>query len=169
MMGSYSIVHLNPDDWQILKKIRLEALSLEPQAFGSNFEKESSYDENKWREFIGEPLSKDRAIFILINGDNVIGLTGIVRSKENLEDAVLIASYIQKQYRGKGLSKILYEARIDWARRNSFSGVIVSHRQSNIASKMANQKFNFQYTGSADKVWIDGKSEKQLFYRLSLI
>lgn len=166
MKEEYSVQQLSKDDWQILKEIRLEALSLDPQAFGSNFERESSYDEVRWREFIG--MSTDRAFFILKDGSVVIGLTGIIRSREEPEEAILIASYIRKEYRRIGLSLMLYEARLNWAKTENLSAVIVSHRESNRASKMANQKFGFQYTGEQNKIWADGVTEKEIFYRLAL-
>lgn len=166
MSENYLIEQLEQDDWQLLKAIRLEALSLEPNSFGSNYQKEAPYEEQEWRAFVGN--GKDRAIFVLKGDDEVIGVTGIVRSGEQQQEAVLIASYIRREHRGKGLSRLLYEARLNWASRNNFSSVIVSHRESNIASKMANQKFDFQYTGEEDKVWIDGKNEKQIMYRLAL-
>jgi ribosomal protein S18 acetylase RimI-like enzyme len=40
---------LTPDDWRALRKIRLSALSESPHAFLSTYEKESEYDEFKWR------------------------------------------------------------------------------------------------------------------------
>ena len=167
MIENYTIHQLNNNEWDIFKKIRLEALLADPQFFGASFEKEAEYGEDKWREFIGNP--NDRAMFILKNNDDVIGLTGIIRSRDNLQEANLIASYIRKEYRGLGLSKKFYIARLDWARKNKFSSVLVSHRESNIASKMANQKFGFKCIGIHDKVWNDGKNEKEVFYRLSLI
>lgn len=40
---------LTADDWRTLRKIRLSALSESPHAFLSTYEKESEYDESKWR------------------------------------------------------------------------------------------------------------------------
>lgn len=167
MNEQYTVYQLNDDEWQVFKKIRLEALLSEPHFFGASFKKESEYGEEKWREFIGN--SDERAMFVLKNNGDVIGLTGIIRSKDNYDEAALIASYIRKEYRGLGLSRKFYNARLDWANKNKFSAVIVSHRESNIASKMANQRFGFQRVGDHDKIWNDGKNEKEIFYRLPLL
>lgn len=40
---------LTPDDWRKLREIRLSALSESPHAFLSTYEKESEYDQSKWR------------------------------------------------------------------------------------------------------------------------
>ncbi|MCE7044106.1 GNAT family N-acetyltransferase [Dyadobacter sp. CY312] len=166
MKEQYSLQKLCKDDWYILKKIRLEALLLDAQSFGSSYERESAYAEIHWREFIGD--RRDRAIFILKDGAVVIGMTGIVKSRDERDEAILIASYIRNEYRRIGLSMMLYQARLNWAKAENIPSVIVSHRESNLASKMANQKFGFQYTCEQNKTWSDGVTEKEIFYRLAL-
>lgn len=166
MSHEYTIRRAQTDDWQLLKDIRLEALQLEANKFGSTFEKESVYDEDKWKEFIGD--GKSRAMFLLQYDENVIGLTGIVQTKENPEELAMIASYIRNEHRGKGLSKMLYEARLNWAKEQKYKSIIISHRESNIASKKANQKFGFTFTHTEEKQWVDGKWENNVFYRLDL-
>lgn len=166
MNQQFSIQQVTKDDWEILREIRLEALSREPQSFGSDYKKEYLYEKLHWHQFIGN--DEDRAIFVIKNGLEIIGLTGVTRSQEYPDEAKLIASYLRKEYRGLGLSKMLYEARLHWAMHRKFSAVVVSHRESNHASKMANQKFNFGYVDRREKVWADGNSEDEIFYRLSL-
>lgn len=75
---------------------------------------------------------------------------------------------MRKEYRGIGLSVMFYEARLNWAKHENISAVIVSHRESNLASKMANQKFGFQYTHEQNKIWADGVKNQEIFYRLFL-
>lgn len=162
----YSVAQLSGEDWQILKAIRLEALHCEPQSFGSNYEKESRYEESQWRKFIGE--HNDRAIFVLKFEDEIIGMTGVISSIDKPDEAILIASYIRSQHRGVGLSQLLYKARINWAKAQNIASLIVSHRENNIASKIANQKFGFQYTHQQSRTWADGVTEMEVFYRLSL-
>lgn len=41
-----------PGDWQILRDIRLTALSETPTAFGSTYERESAFDADRWRDRI---------------------------------------------------------------------------------------------------------------------
>jgi hypothetical protein len=38
-------------DWQTLKRVRLAALREAPYAFGSTYEKERQWDDDKWREW----------------------------------------------------------------------------------------------------------------------
>lgn len=111
---------------------------------------------------------KSCAYFGLYHGDECIGLTGVVEHKDNPQDTLLIASYIRKEHRGKGLSRMLYEARIVWAKENGYKRAIISHRASNVASKAANQKHGFVYTHAERKIWPDGIADDQLFYQFLL-
>lgn len=161
----FSTVRLNSSDLESLKSIRLEALKKEPNVFGSSFERESQMTDGEWLDRLG---NKGSAYFALKVGADIIGLTGILTNKDNSIQAILIASYIREEYRGRGGSELLYIARIDWARENGFSEIIVSHRASNISSKMANQKHGFVYTHSEPHTWNDGKTEDNVFYKLKL-
>lgn len=165
MEQQYTLKQFGPEQWKDLKRIRLEALQETPGFFGSNFEREVAYTDEDWIRKTTSPLS---AFWGLYDGGTPVGLTGIIRDQHNLEEAWLIASYIKPQYRGKGLSTLFYEARIQWARENGCSCVIVSHRADNEASRAANQHFGFQFTHKESRLWPDGTEADNIFYRLDL-
>ena len=161
----FSIRQLGSEDLNIFKSIRLEALQKEPQFFGSNFERESGFTDQDWLSALTD---KSRAYFALSADKLVVGVTGIFKNEQNPSQAILIASYIRSEYRRMGGSDLLYRARLNWARDNGFSEVIVSHRASNDASKRSNQKHGFQYSHSAPHVWNDGIAEDEVSYVLQL-
>ena len=85
------------------------------------------------------------------------------------ETAILAMSFIEAEYRGKGLSRLMYQARLDWVRAQSqFKRVVVSHRESNEASRRANQAFDFQYVGRESRTWPDGVAEVEVHYELHI-
>lgn len=47
------IFKLDPKDWEKYKKIRLEALQENPEAFGSSYEKEIAFPDETWQERCG--------------------------------------------------------------------------------------------------------------------
>lgn len=76
--------------------------------------------------------------------------------------------FIQPAYRGRGLSALFHEARLDWAKMRKFKRVIVSHRISNQASAAAIRRAGFAETHAENKLWPDGVEADQVFYRLDL-
>ena len=153
------------DDWQAFKAIRLETLEKEQHFMGAPLAHEQTFPDQEWMARLSNP---DSAIWGLYDGDTCIGLTGVVKDRDNPEVARLIASYIRQEYRNRGLSALFYQARIDWAREKGFKYAEVHHRQDNLASKAANQKFAFEHIGSKMIPWPDGTEDIQVSYRLTL-
>lgn len=162
---NYTLRRLLPVEWKEYKSIRLEALQTNPDMFGSNYLKEAAYSQNEWVALLENDA---RAIFALYDNDLLIGLTGVALKKEDTTTAILFASFIKKQYRGKGLSELFYQARIDWALYKKCKSIVVSHRAGNDISKAANQRFGFIYTHSENVTWPDGISADELMYSLQL-
>ncbi len=160
---NYTIIPFTIADKEAYKQIRLESLLKEPAVFGSNYAREAAFEEAEWGNRL---LNPDAASFGLYRGSTLIGTTGILIIEPGV--ALLIASYIRAAYRGKGLSALLYEARIAWAKAKGIKSIIVSHRKSNTASRAANQHFHFQYTHEEMTTWPDGQQEENVFYRLEL-
>ena len=164
--AEFRLQKLMSADWLLLKQMRLEALLNEKMVFGGSYEEESLRSDDDWKIRLS---GGDKAYFSIFDrNQNCIGLTGIFKHKDIEGAAILVASYIRAQYRGLGLSSLLYQARIEWAKENGFKKIIVSHREGNLASKSANQRAGFHYTHSEEKVWPDGQSAQNLFYELNL-
>jgi RimJ/RimL family protein N-acetyltransferase len=163
-----SIRQLTGDDWRELSEVRLKALKTDPSVFGSNYEKESQMTEPDWRSRL---QTDDSAIFMLFANETPIGMTGVSVFREDPtgKTALLWGSWLEPGWRGKGLSNLMYQARINWAKRQpGVERIIVSHRASNLASKYANQKHGFIYTRTHEKVWTDGATEDEVCYELYL-
>lgn len=164
-----SIRQLKEEDWRYFAQIRLKALKTDPQVFGSNYEMESKMTEEDWKSRL---RANDSAIFMLFDsGETPIGITGVsvFRDDPLRKTAIFWGSWLEPDYRGKGLSELIYKTRIDWAK--NFPGIeriIVSHRASNISSKYANQKHGFVFTGTHEKIWVDGVTEDEVCYELKL-
>ena len=164
-----SIRQLLEKDWREFSRIRLKALKTDPLVFGSNYEKESQFTEADWKSRLQK--SVDSAIFMLFAGETPIGITGVSVFNEDAtgKTAILWGSWLEPRFRAKGLSNLMYEARLEWARAHpSIERVIVSHRASNVASKYANQKHGFVFTKTHEKVWVDGETEDEVCYELKL-
>lgn len=166
MNQKFSIGQFQPDDWPTFKALRLESLLEEPAVFGGIYQEEVLRSENEWKIRLSDT---GKAYFGLFTESNeCIGLTGMAKHNDTQQVATLVASYIRKDYRGIGLSSLLYRIRLEWAKNNGVKKLIVSHRDGNFASKSANQHFGFSFTHSENAIWPDGKEALNLFYELNL-
>jgi RimJ/RimL family protein N-acetyltransferase len=157
---------LGKADWPTFKTIRLEALRQEPGFFGSSYALELRRSDNDWQERLTQPGSAYFGLFIAET--TCIGLTGVVQNRHDSRVGLLIASYIQPDYRGRGWATLFYRARIDWSRQQGFRKLVVSHRADNAPSKAANQRVGFTYTHSEQQTWPDGNQTDNVFYELVL-
>ncbi len=145
------------NEWEIFKGKRLQALKDMPNVFLSTYGAAAAQRDEFWQEMIN---SDREEIFGLFDGERLIGITGVF---ENWRDksgrtANLGMSYIDPGYRGRGLSRLLYQARIDWARAKGYEKITVGHREGNETSKAANQKFGFVFYEKEEIEFPDGRA-----------
>ena len=133
--------------------------------FGSNFIKEEAYSRDNWIAFLE---NKARAMFALYQGKSLVGLSCATLKKDNPGTALFFASFINPGHRGNGLSKLFYEARIDWAKSKNCLSIVVSHRDGNELSKAAILRYGFAFTHAEEVAWPDGKNADELAYSLQL-
>ena len=155
-------------DWLEFKTIRLEAVKSYSHVFLSDFEKASSYDDEYWKDMLRD--TDNGAVFGLYDGDISIGLTGVFRHREHKADtAILGMSYIREEYRGIGLSELLYIERIKWAKsQEGIKRIWVGHRAGNDASRRANQRHNFVLISTEDMTFGNGETDTHYTYELKI-
>jgi RimJ/RimL family protein N-acetyltransferase len=167
-MTSIAIRPLAPDQWRAFRGIRLEALQTEPGVFSMSYAEEVERPEADWREIIA---SANHKVFGLFDEARLIGITAVFRDRDDPsgDTALFAMSYIEPDYRGRGLSERFYTARLAWVRAHGgFKRVHVSHRASNEASRRANQRHGFVRTRAESKRWPDGSTEDNVHYELML-
>ena len=166
-MKDYSIRRLGPTDWEDYRKIRLEALAKLSHLFCPSRD-EGKFSEADWKERLSNP---NAAIFGLYHSSKVVGLSAIVREL-NKPDAVrahLVSSYIQEEHRGKGLSKLFFESRINWAKEQGDIRVLVlERRDDNVFSERAHRRYQFRLAGSREQKWPDGSNKPSLTFEMEI-
>lgn len=157
---------LEKDDWQAYKALRLEALRLHADKYGSSYEENVGRSDAEWQDGL---CGASQAFFGLFDGDDMVGTGGVFMKDEGSRCGALIGGYIRKTYRGQGYSRLIYEARINWARESGlFDRLLIGHRKGNEASRRANQAFGFQYIGEQENVFGDGSKDIDVQYELRL-
>ena len=160
---------LDSGEWEIFREMRLHALKTMPQVFFSKYEDEVKAEPANWQTRWLD--RKGKCTFGVFDGQKLVGITGVFTDRHDTsgKTAVLGASYLLPDYRGMGLSKMMYKARLDWAAAQThMTRAVVSHRKSNDASRKASQAFGFQFVKAEPHVWPDGTTEDDLCYELDL-
>lgn len=99
---NYNIVFGADADWEKFKELRLEALKTDQNAYGSSYDEEILKPDSRWKEDL---TRKEKPLFFIrLDGGEYIGMTGAKPVDEEEDVYMLIAVYIKKEYRGKGLA-----------------------------------------------------------------
>ncbi|MES2254219.1 MAG: GNAT family N-acetyltransferase [Pseudomonadota bacterium] len=167
-MNTIVIRALEPSEWEILREFRLASLRDAPGVFATGYDAAAMWLPDDWR---AETKGPDHQVFGLFDEKRLIGITATFtyRGDPTGQTALLAMSFILPPYRGRGLSRMFYEARLAWIwAQPQFRRVIVSHRKSNEASRRANQRHGFVQTSTASHTWPDGETEDEIFYELEI-
>lgn len=107
------------DDWVQVREIRLRALSSDPQAFGSTWETESTFDEGLWRERIDEA-----AWFLALHDDTPVGIVATRHEEDSpAHERELQAMWVAPAVRHTGIAQALTDAVLQWAREDGAEAV----------------------------------------------
>ena len=157
---------LDSSEWESFRDFRLAALLASPGSFYATFAKEIKLSPDKWRDRIAAP---DHQVFGLLDGEKLIGITAVFTDRDDPsgQTAHLAMSFILPPYRGQGLSRKLYDARLTWIiAQPQFKRVTAGHRASNDASRRAMQAQGFVRIGQSSRLWPDGVTEDDVHYEL---
>jgi len=95
-----------PDEWRLWRDIRLEALSSDPEEFGSTLAVEQEFGEAEWRERAAEGLK------VVALDDDPVALVAATAKPEGL---YLYSMWVRPSHRGRGLGEGLLKAVLSWA------------------------------------------------------
>jgi GNAT superfamily N-acetyltransferase len=167
-MNSIIIRALESSEWTAFRDFRLQGLKVAPGVFGSAYGIEETLKPEEWQSTVSGPAQQ---VFGLFDVEYLIGIMAAFTWREDPSGhtAVLAMSFMLPEYRGRGLSRLLYETRLDWIRwHTQFTRVVVSHRESNQLPRRAIERHGFRLVRRAPRVWPDGTTEDEIFYELSI-
>ncbi len=129
-------------DWRAVRELRLEALQDAPLAFASTYEREAGFSDDVWRRRIA-----DAALFLALEGDEVIGTaTGYVDSADPVT-VRLVAMYVRPEHRGQGYAGQLLDGVVTDARERGFHRVLLAVVDSNTPARWCYLRYGFRPTG----------------------
>lgn len=163
-----SIRPLESSDLQALKSMRLKALQSHSGVYLGTYQDAIAFPDSVWLNMLDQ---NGKCVFGLYDDEKIIGITAVFTHKEDPEGTTGFCgmSYIEPDYRGRGLSKFLHEARI--ARGMNYlpwKRLVIGHREGNEASRRAIMAQGFQFTGKKKITWPDGTEGWDYNYALDL-
>lgn len=157
-MTDCEIVRLSPDEWALYKQIRLEALKLEQQAFGSRYEDNIKYPEAFWRGRLEDAQAGENLLLFARQGDRLVGLIGTYADEEKGVVNV-ISVYVAAEARGQGIGAALMEAILAEVRKQgTFRKARLMVNADQAAAFDLYRRFGFEVVGEETNVLGDGLS-----------
>ncbi|OGD91135.1 hypothetical protein A2W45_03965 [Candidatus Curtissbacteria bacterium RIFCSPHIGHO2_12_41_11] len=109
-LSNIRIVQLTPEDWEILRKLKLTSLQQDPIAFLDYQDGMDTYlkrTEYEWRKKLDEQTSSTVYVFAEENGE-FIGMVN-ARIDEKKQEALIQHLYVDPDHRGQMVGKRLLE------------------------------------------------------------
>jgi len=133
---------LAKDDWELLRDVRLAALSEAPYAFGSTYAREAAFTEEQWRDRI-----QSRGVTFLgflSDAGEPAGVSGVYTA-DGVAD--LVSMWVRPSARGRGVGESLIEAAAGWAKARGYDTLYLWVTESNAPARRLYQRYGFTPTG----------------------
>ena len=115
------IRRLNPGEGHLYREVRLRSLMDSPEAFATTHEAALARDPGSWTaQADSSATGRDRATFILIVGDTVLGLAAIYRDAHIPSEGELLQMWISPHLRGGDAASRLLATALLWATTHGF-------------------------------------------------
>ncbi|HEY1628599.1 MAG TPA: GNAT family N-acetyltransferase [Tepidisphaeraceae bacterium] len=137
-------------DAELLREIRLRALSNSPTAFGSTFAGEAALAAEEWQKRARDRSHSENDVnFFAFDGDVGCGIIGCYRQADEPGKATIVSMWVLPQARRKGVGMRLIQAVEQWARRLGLSHLLLDVVNNNAAAIAFYQKLGFRFTGES--------------------
>lgn len=151
---SLSARRLGTADALAYRDIRLEGLKNEPAAFGSTYDREVPRSPAQWEEQLGRNFT-----FGVFEDADLVGVATFIpeQLEKTAHRAHLVAVYVRPAARGKGASRVLFEALIAEARNHvvQLHLAVTSHNE---PARRLYERFGFWVYGTDPRgLKVDGR------------
>jgi GNAT superfamily N-acetyltransferase len=131
-------------DWRAARALRLEALTEAPLAFASTLEREQAFDDDVWQQRI-----RGSAQFLAEADDGVVlGTVTGFDDPDTTGTVLLVAMFVIRAARGRGIGERLVEAVADQARTDGADRVLLHVVETNPTAERLYARCGFVRTGA---------------------
>ncbi|MEH1951344.1 MAG: GNAT family N-acetyltransferase [Nostoc sp.] len=145
---------ITKDDTKNYRQIRLEALDKNPDSFGTTYQEEVIKTIEQFRDRI--PVDNNNFILGCFEDKHLIGIVAFHQeSRIKLRHKAYISSmYIQQEYRGKGVGKLLLNELIERAKAiNDVEILLLDVVKNNVLAKALYLSLGFQTYGTEKRAY----------------
>ena len=135
LKGEITIRIANPDDATSLLELRLESLTMQPEAFAADVDKTAADGVSAWEKQITDNAeTQSGVISVACAGRELIGMAGITRGHwpKTRHFGFLWGVYVKPEWRGYHIGEGMINEIIEWAIKNDMTviylGVTVSEQ-----------------------------------------
>lgn len=113
------VIKLPVERWEEYRNLRLRALKEDPQAFGASYEDNLNNPPSEWqRRLINAIEGKTNWLFFAEENGKLTGMIGAYIEKDVTDVATVIAVFVPKEERGKGVGSVLMETLLAELKKN---------------------------------------------------
>jgi GNAT superfamily N-acetyltransferase len=138
---------LTPDDWRILREVRLAALADAPDAFMMTYADAVGLDEEQWRT-----RTTRSDMFAAFAGGEPVGLVGLFGPSAEAGDHTLIAMWVAPALRGTGVADSLIDAAVGQATSLGATGVRLEVAPGNVRAEKVYLRHGFEATDETPEI-----------------
>ena len=143
----HQIKPLLPNDWPLLKTVRLRALAENPEAFGTTLTQASAWDDARWQENARRfTLLPPAASFLAYADDLPCGMVNCFTAETPPNTAEMTAFWVAPEQRGQGIGEALVAGIVDWAKSQGVTTLQAWVVEDNYRALGFYKKLGFQET-----------------------
>lgn len=158
------IITLPPTQWETYKHLRLRALQEEPQAFGSSYADTITKPNSYWMDRLTDAEQGNSWSLFAQQNDHIIGMIGGFKRNSAQKDIVnIVALYVVKEARGKGVAKQLLQTLLaEFKKQTQIKKAKLSVNPNQIPALKLYEAFGFNVVGKENTELGDGQLHTEL-------
>jgi RimJ/RimL family protein N-acetyltransferase len=152
-----------------LRTLRLRALELAEEAFGSTLEAATLHPPTFWEHWTQASADGSVQRTFICEDENGKWLGMALVRTESASEAVLNAMWVEPEIRGRGVATALCDACSDWARAHGHERLVLVVLSDNEKARRAYEKAGFAVTDSFTAVDDNGRALNKLLCSRPLV
>lgn len=141
------IRRIRPSEADVLRAVRLAALTDAPAAFGSTIERELAFTDELWAERATASAAGDeRTTFLAWDDSEPVGIVGGFRVPEHPGAVDLVSMWTHPSARSAGVGAALVQAVVDWSRDTGATRIELWVVRGNAPAQRLYERMGFRVT-----------------------